>query len=379
MRPVTDLQRTVAPFRVVSEFQPAGDQPAAIEELEKRVRAGEQDVAELEGRETFPVLDLELLPLGDLFDLVELRVLLRLLDLRGVEHRLIQINNADLHLRERERGGDVDEGQLAERRPRPVRRQPLAVQRPFYPDGPGAQGGACHVYLLHPPGGVVGGDALDIVVNAGAGSRALVTTPAAGKLYRSAGSCARLSQRLVVDEDAQLEWLPQPTIAFAGVNARMSTRVDLAPGGRFIGWEIVCLGRTDSGERYAGQLHLALELWRDSAPLWLERALQGRPVRGRHDDALGNHVRRVVPAQSLQAQEPLVVYVLDEKADLVRMRRDHHPHVIAPPPRPDNAPKGIGSHLVRKVPKLLACDLALLLLPPRNPRRLDETFQQRFV
>lgn len=167
---------------------------------------------------------------------------------------------------------------------------PLAVQRPFYPDGPL---GTCHVYLLHPPGGVVGGDALDIEVTAGGDSRALVTTPAAAKLYRSAGACARLTQRLRVDEGAQLEWLPQPTIAFAGVNARMSTRVDLASGGGFIGWEIVCLGRTDSGERYAGQLGLALELWRDGAPLWVERAryeddellaaphgLRGHPVGG---------------------------------------------------------------------------------------------------
>ncbi len=145
---------------------------------------------------------------------------------------------------------------------------PLAVQRPFYPDGPSR---TCHVYLLHPPGGVVGGDALDVAVTARVGSRALVTTPAAAKLYRSGGACARLTQRLRVDDGAQLEWLPQPTIAFAGVNARMSTRVDLASGGSFIGWEIVCLGRTDSGERYAGQLGLALELWRDGAPLWVER------------------------------------------------------------------------------------------------------------
>jgi len=43
-RPVTDLQRTVAPFRVVSEYQPAGDQPAAIEEISRRIRAGAQDV-----------------------------------------------------------------------------------------------------------------------------------------------------------------------------------------------------------------------------------------------------------------------------------------------------------------------------------------------
>src|SRR5690242_4809609 len=44
MRPTTDLQRTVAPFRVESEFQPAGDQPAAIADLARRINAGEQDV-----------------------------------------------------------------------------------------------------------------------------------------------------------------------------------------------------------------------------------------------------------------------------------------------------------------------------------------------
>ncbi|HWL34833.1 MAG TPA: excinuclease ABC subunit UvrB [Frankiaceae bacterium] len=44
MRPVTDLQRRLAPFKVVSDFEPSGDQPAAIDELERRVRAGEQHV-----------------------------------------------------------------------------------------------------------------------------------------------------------------------------------------------------------------------------------------------------------------------------------------------------------------------------------------------
>ncbi len=146
---------------------------------------------------------------------------------------------------------------------------PLTVQRPFHPEGPA---GACHVYLLHPPGGVVGGDALDVAVHAGPDSRGLITTPAANKLYRSAGPCAQLTQTLRVDAGAQLEWLPQPTIAFAGVHARVATRVDLAPGSRFIGWEILCLGRPDSGERYAGRLGMALELWQDGVPLWLERA-----------------------------------------------------------------------------------------------------------
>lgn len=44
MRPVTELQRRVAPFQVVSEFSPAGDQPQAIRELTRRINAGEQDV-----------------------------------------------------------------------------------------------------------------------------------------------------------------------------------------------------------------------------------------------------------------------------------------------------------------------------------------------
>lgn len=43
-RPVTDLQRTVAPFEVISEFVPAGDQPAAIAEIERRIRNGDKDV-----------------------------------------------------------------------------------------------------------------------------------------------------------------------------------------------------------------------------------------------------------------------------------------------------------------------------------------------
>jgi excinuclease ABC subunit B len=43
MRPVTDLQRKVAPFEVVTEMTPSGDQPTAIAELERRILAGEKD------------------------------------------------------------------------------------------------------------------------------------------------------------------------------------------------------------------------------------------------------------------------------------------------------------------------------------------------
>ncbi len=150
---------------------------------------------------------------------------------------------------------------------------PLQVQRPFYPPGDRA----CHVYLLHPPGGVVGGDTLSIAARVGRGAHALLTTPAATKLYRSDGAAARLSQELDVADGAWLEWLPQETIAFDGASAASTTRVDLSGTAGFIGWEILCLGRPAAGETYArGAFTQRFEIWRDRTPLWWERnALAG--------------------------------------------------------------------------------------------------------
>ena len=145
---------------------------------------------------------------------------------------------------------------------------PLNIQRAFYPEDEVA-----HVYLLHPPGGVVGGDALSIDVDVQHGAHALITTPASGKLYRSDGRAAQLHQRLRVASGASLEWLPQETIVYSGAQARMSTRVDLATDARFIGWEMLCLGRPACAERFDhGGLLQRFELWRDGRPLWLERA-----------------------------------------------------------------------------------------------------------
>lgn len=149
-------------------------------------------------------------------------------------------------------------------------RGPLQVQRPFYPEG----SDLCHVALLHPPGGVVGGDDLCIDVTLHPGARALVTTPAAGKFYRSAGPQARQIQRLCVAAGAALEWLPQENIVYSGARVHASTRVELQGDARFIGWEILCLGRPAAGERFAsGEYRQDFELWRDGEPLYLE---QGR-------------------------------------------------------------------------------------------------------
>jgi urease accessory protein len=150
-------------------------------------------------------------------------------------------------------------------------RGPLAVQRPFYPEG-----GVCHVYLLHPPGGVVGGDRLQIEAEVSPGGHALVTTPGATKFYLSAGDTARQTQTLRVASGARLEWLPQENIFFPGALTRLSTHIELAEGARFIGWEIQCLGRPAIDERFEhGHLDLELRLSSDRTPLLLDRLRVG--------------------------------------------------------------------------------------------------------
>jgi urease accessory protein len=145
---------------------------------------------------------------------------------------------------------------------------PLLVQRPFYPE----PDGTCHVYLLHPPGGVVGGDRLRIEARVCAGARALLTTPAAGKFYRSAGAAAELDQSLHVAEAGCLEWFPQETLVFSGAQAALRTEVHLADGAQFLGWELVCLGRPASGERFeSGGCRTSIEVWRAGRRVLTER------------------------------------------------------------------------------------------------------------
>jgi len=146
-------------------------------------------------------------------------------------------------------------------------RGPLAVQRPFYPEGD-----TCHLYLLHPPGGVVGGDKLDISAETAAGARALVTTPGATKFYLSAGTTAHQNQHLRVAADSALEWFPQENIFFPGAIARLDTRIALDADARFIGWEIQCLGRPVIDESFeAGDLDLRYRVERDGRLLLMER------------------------------------------------------------------------------------------------------------
>ena len=122
---------------------------------------------------------------------------------------------------------------------------PLTVQRPFHPEG-----APCHLYLLHPPGGVVGGDEIDLRVGIADGAHALLTTPGATKFYRSIGPQSRVRQSFSVAADARLEWLPQDNILFPGANLALDSEFHLQQGARLLAWETLALGRPVIGERF---------------------------------------------------------------------------------------------------------------------------------
>ena len=151
---------------------------------------------------------------------------------------------------------------------------PMLVQRAFYPEtvSGAAASSPCHVYLIHPPGGVVSGDELTLEVEVGAGAHALLTTPAAGKFYRKGpAGVARVRQMLQI-EDGALEWLPQENIFYPNAAVDLRSIVRLSGQARFIGWEIGCLGLPASArDLEQGALQLHFELWRQQQPLLLER------------------------------------------------------------------------------------------------------------
>lgn len=158
---------------------------------------------------------------------------------------------------------------------------PLVVQRALYPEGPSV----CHVIVVHPPGGIVSGDELHLNVHVTPETFAQLTTPGAGKWYRSSGREA--SQRLVMCvEDACLEWLPQETIVFDAAKAQMTTEIELRGKARFLGWEILCLGRRAAGESFhQGRIRQVTSIRHDTRLLFCERArLEG------HDSLLSSPI-----------------------------------------------------------------------------------------
>ena len=141
------------------------------------------------------------------------------------------------------------------------------MQKSLYPEGEAV----CHTVILHPPGGIAGGDNLAVDIEAGAGAEVLLTTPGATKWYKSNSRPASQRTRLRAATNAIVEWLPLETIVFDGADAHSALTVDMDEGARAAGWEIVAFGRSAAGERFThGRFRQSIEIRRSGVLLWAE-------------------------------------------------------------------------------------------------------------
>ena len=141
---------------------------------------------------------------------------------------------------------------------------PLRILQSLYPEG----GSICHNVLVHPPGGLVGGDTLDIAVHAQTGSHGLITTPGASRFYRSDGLTALQHTQLTLGAQARLEWLPLEALCYSGCLAENRLTMTLEPGAELIGWDVCALGLPHAGQPFvAGHLRQHIEV----PGVWLER------------------------------------------------------------------------------------------------------------
>jgi urease accessory protein len=164
---------------------------------------------------------------------------------------------------------------------------PLRVLKALYPEGPGI----CHHVLVHPPAGLVGGDRLDVTLDLGAGSHALLTTPGATRWYRSLGPEAAQTVQVQVGAGARLEWLPLENLVYPGANARSALRVALADDAAMLGWEITALGLPAADAPFtSGRLQQRLEI----AGRWLDQATIDAADARLLDSPLGLAGRRVM-------------------------------------------------------------------------------------
>jgi urease accessory protein len=206
---------------------------------------------------------------------------------------------------------------------------PLRVLRRLYPEGPGI----CHHVIVHPPGGIVGGDQLAVDVQLDAGTHGLITTPGATRFYRSAGAAAVQHARLSLDAGARLEWLPLETIAHRDCRAENRVSLDLAEGAECLGWDVLALGLPAAGEAFdRGQFLQQVAL----SDRWLERGLLRGDDARLLDSPLGLGGHRVLgtlwfaagTAWSNERRDDLLACARDLLGDAVAGVTVAHPQVI---------------------------------------------------
>ena len=156
---------------------------------------------------------------------------------------------------------------------------PLYIQKPFYPEGLDHP----HAYILHPPGGIVSGDCLQIGVKVGPDAGALITTPGAARIYRARDLQPRQRQQIFLEVAAGgvIEWFPLETIVYNKACVELDTTIDLAEDSHFFGWEISCFGLPASGEYFTtGRFRQNYMLLYRGVPVFIDRfVLEGDDVK----------------------------------------------------------------------------------------------------
>ncbi len=150
---------------------------------------------------------------------------------------------------------------------------PLRILQSLYPEGDQI----CHNVLVHPPGGLVGGDTLDIQVTVAEGAHGLVSTPGATRFYKSGGHPALQQVVVHLADNAKLEWLPLEAIAYNDCEATNRAIFNLAPSAELITWDVTALGLPSSDMAFTqGHFQQHLEI----PGVWLERGnIRGEDTR----------------------------------------------------------------------------------------------------
>ena len=194
---------------------------------------------------------------------------------------------------------------------------PLRILQSLYPEGDAV----CHNVLVHPPGGLVGGDTLDITATVGPGAHGLVTTPGATRFYRSTGELALQRTHLTLAEGARLEWLPLEALCYNACNAENHLTLNLAPGAECMGWDVTALGLPHAGQPFdTGRFVQHIE-----APgLWLERGVIDAADHRLLESPLGLAGHRCMASLFFVTGRPLDRARRDTALDAARAVMDAH-------------------------------------------------------
>ena len=194
---------------------------------------------------------------------------------------------------------------------------PLRILQSLYPEGDAV----CHNVMVHPPGGLVGGDTLDIGVSVATGAHGLVTTPGASRFYRSAGEVALQRVHARLAPASRLEWLPLEALAYSDCLARNEAVFDLQGDAELLSWDVTALGLPHAGEPFVkGEFRQHLEI----PGVWLERARIAADDTRLLDGPLGLAGRRCMATLFFASGRPIGRARREQALDVARALIEAH-------------------------------------------------------